>query len=90
MRALIFASLGLAIGAAFLHAAPAKAQEPGYAWCLEESTRGEGSIRNCGFATHAQCIASRSTPAGSNCYRNPASSSYAEEPRPRLRRVRDR
>jgi len=86
MRASIYASLGLAIGSAFLGGAPVKAQDPGYPYCLEESTRG-GQMRNCGFVSFQQCLESRSTPGGGNCYRNPAfPSPYAYEPRPRLRR----
>ena len=74
MRASIIASVGLAVVSAasvFLHAAPAKAQDPGRPWCLEESSR-NGNLRNCGFVSFQQCLASRSTPSGGNCYRNPA------------------
>lgn len=86
MRASILVSLGVAVGVT-LGAAPAEARD--YPWCLEESSRG-GFVTNCGYTSFAQCLASRSTPSGGNCYRNPAFRGFAEDRRERPRRERNR
>jgi hypothetical protein len=90
MRFSILAALGLAVGAALPGASPAQAQPREYAWCLEESTRGGGFTRNCGFMTLSQCVATKSSPGGGNCYRNPAFRGFAGPERQPYRRDRGR
>lgn len=73
-----------AAGAALLSqpSAPAQAQvDIIYPWCAHYGGRSDGGI-NCGFTTHAQCMATVSG-TGGNCQMNPF---YEPAPRPMRRR----
>ena len=59
-----------AAAATLLSAATAEAQYAGGPWCLNsKESRGGGAFR-CDFASHRQCMASR-TANGDWCMRNP-------------------
>jgi Protein of unknown function (DUF3551) len=64
LAALAIAAAGFGV----LYLAPAQAQE--YPWCAQYGNGNGG--RNCGFATHRQCMAAISGNGGSSfCERNP-------------------
>jgi hypothetical protein len=53
----------------FIGAAPEPAKADPYRWCADYGGRGGGG-RNCGFVTHAQCLAAISG-VGGFCSPNP-------------------
>lgn len=83
-----FAALSLAMSLAtflalsFALPVPARA-EIEYPWCAQYFERSGGGGTNCGFVTHAQCMATISG-IGGTCYENPRYRGGSPHPKKRI------